>query len=108
MDAPRLVVYPELWRRSVAQHPQDWKAQFRCLCAHVRTYRRSHGRLVDALPDGERLFLQALGEGDPEELIALILESTRHLPPHTSPLAPLDPADPLVPKLNGHKMLFDA
>src|SRR5262249_41147756 len=66
-EPPPLSVYPELWRQSREQCPDNWQDQFRCLCALARDYRREHRAVVKTLPEGERLFLQALDQYDVEE-----------------------------------------
>jgi hypothetical protein len=67
-EPPPLRVYPELWRQSREQFPDNWQDQFRCLCALARDYRREHRAVVKTLPEGERLFLQALDQYDVEEM----------------------------------------
>jgi hypothetical protein len=109
-SAPALRVYPSLWQRSLEQHPTSWKDQFRRLCQLARAFRRSDRAAYVRLPEGEKLFLQALSECDVEDLVATI--ATDWGRGKANPLSPFDPTDPGVPRLspvtmNGHKV-FDA
>jgi hypothetical protein len=99
---PPLVVYPQLWRRSHDLHPHNWRDQFRCLCALARDYRREHARRCNALPEGERLFLQALDQCDVEDLITSMIAWAD---PGENPLQRFDPGDPHLQRLNGHEVL---
>ena len=94
-SAPPLVVYPELWRQSLLQHPHDWRAQFRCLCQLARTWRENNRAASRCLPDGERMMLQALDQVDVEDMITT-LESD--FPDESNPLLRIDPSDPFVDK----------
>ena len=102
-EPPPLRVYPELWRQSREQCPDNWQDQFRCLCALARDYRREHRAVVKTLPEGERLFLQALDQYDVEDIIATIAAD---FPDEPNPLLRLDPSDPFVERpvkvVNGH------
>jgi hypothetical protein len=108
---PPLVVYPELWRQSREQHPHDWQwpDQLRALCRLARDYRRTHPRVVNALPDGERLFLQSLAQIDTEQFVAMLRSDFAH---EQNPMLRIDPSDryveqPVATTMNGHKV-FDA
>jgi hypothetical protein len=94
-SAPPLVVYPELWRQSLLQHPDDWRAQFRCLCQLARAYRREHRATVMTCSEGERMMLQALDQVDVEDFI-ITIES--YFPDEPNPLLRIDPSDPFVDK----------
>ena len=94
-EPPPLRVYPELWRQSRAQHPHDWRNQFRCLCRLARDYRRDHRAMVLACGHGERLFLQALDQCDPQEIIDAMVAD---FPSEPNPLLRIDPSDPFVDK----------
>ena len=104
-DAPPLHVYPRLWQQSREQFPSDaqWPDQLRCLCRLARDYRRAHARVVNALPEGERLFLQALDQVDVEDMIATLRSDFPH---ERNPMLRIDPSDPFVekPTMNGHKV----
>jgi hypothetical protein len=107
-DAPPLHVYPRLWTESRNRYPHDWQwpDQLRCLCELVRDYRQNDRAAYCRLPDGERLFLQALDQCDPAEIIAMLRSD---FPDEPNPMLRIDPSDPYVeqPRLNGHKV-FDA
>jgi hypothetical protein len=95
-DAPALRVYPQLWQQSFEQHPTSWQDQFRCLCQLASNYRRDHRADYRRLPQGERMFLQALSECDVEDLVHTI--ATDWSRGKISPLSALDPNDPGVDK----------
>jgi hypothetical protein len=110
-SVPRLVVYPFLWDQSRQRFPFDyqWPDQLRLLCRLAREYRRAHGREVNALPQGERMFLQCLDEVDVEDLITTLRND---YPGEANPMVRIDPADPgvdrsqypgLYPEMNGRK-----
>jgi hypothetical protein len=92
--APPLRVYPALWNESRRQFPHDWQwpDQLRCLCALARDYRRHHGRICNALPPGERLFLRSLATLDPDELIAMLRVDFPH---EANPMRRIDPFGPV-------------
>jgi hypothetical protein len=104
-EVPPLVVYPELWRQSRALHPHDWQwpDQLRCLCRLARDYRRKHRAAFIKLPEGERLFLQALDQVDVEDFIATLKSDFPH---EANPMLRIDPSDPFVekPYMNGHRV----
>jgi hypothetical protein len=113
-SAPPLHVYPHLWTESRNQYPHDhqWPDQLRCLCALARAYRKANPKVVNALPAGERLFLQSLDQIDVEDFIETLKSD---FPGEPNPMLRIDPSDPGVtnkedyPELysmNGHK--FDA
>ena len=111
-DVPPLHVYPRLWSESRLKYPRDeqWPDQLRCLCRLARDYRKANPRVVKALPDGERLFLQGLAEIDTAEFIAMLRND---FPRERNPMLRIDPSDPFVEKppghtMNGHKVRFDA
>jgi hypothetical protein len=86
-----------MWAESRARFPHDWQwpDQLRCLCALTRDYRRRHGRICNALPPGERLFLESLDEIDVDEFIAMLRSD---YPDEANPMLRIDPSDPLVEK----------
>jgi hypothetical protein len=112
-DVPALQIYPRLWQQSFEQHPASWPDQFRALCQLARAYRREHRAACRRLPEGERLFLQALDQCDPEDMIATLQHD---FPDEANPLLRIDPADPYVDHsqypeiyaMNGHAVKFDA
>jgi hypothetical protein len=71
---PPLHVYPRLWTESRLKFPHDhqWPDQLRFLCQLARDYRKANPRVINALPEGERLFLQSLDQVDVDDLIATL------------------------------------
>jgi hypothetical protein len=110
-DVPPLHVYPRLWTESRNLYPHDyqWPDQLRLLCKLAGAYRKAHPKVVNALPAGERMFLQCLDEVDVGDLITTL----RHdYPGEANPMLRIDPADPgvdraqypgLYPEMNGRK-----
>jgi hypothetical protein len=94
-DVPPLHVYPRLWTESRLKFPRDeqWPDQLRLLCKLAHDYREAHPRVVKALPDGERLFLQSLAEIDTAEFIDMLRSDFPH---EANPMLRIDPSDPFV------------
>jgi hypothetical protein len=88
-----LLVYPDLWYRSRALHPDPWQDQFRCLCGLARAFLRGSGSQVPAavLSTGERMLLSSLASVDPEMMILHIVAA---FPGDPNPMQRLDPGGP--------------
>jgi hypothetical protein len=108
-DAPELLAYPLLWRRSRELCPDNWKDQFRVLCQLAHDFRRDHRAEVLACGEGEQMFLESLALCDREDLISSMIEWAD--PGEINPLRRFDPDDPSPAparvRMNGHKV-FDA
>jgi hypothetical protein len=100
---PPLVVYPQLWTESRLKFPHDWQwpEQFRLLCALARDYRKNNRAAYRRLPEGERLFLQALDQVDVEDFIATLRSN---YPRDLNPMLRIDPSDPYVDKSQYHDL----
>ena len=92
---PELVIYPSLWQRSRERFPHDWQwpDQLRYLCELAADYRANNRPAYRALPDGERLFLQALATVDVPDLICSLKNDYAA---EANPMLRISPDDPYV------------
>jgi hypothetical protein len=83
-------VYPALWRRARAEHPDDWRAFYRCLARLADAFLRDADRdLIASIPASEQGLLCLLCACDVE---ATLLQEAAGAPFGDDPLGWLDPA----------------
>jgi hypothetical protein len=100
MAALELLIYPQLWSRSLAEHPIDWRGQFRALCRLSQAWLAAPSVPVGLLGRGEHKLLDSLASCDIE---MMLLQMAIEFHTESNPMWRLDPAHPGIDALRASR-----